>query len=164
MPLLRAWKKRMARQGLLRQYTMALAQTQGRPVRGKLTSPIGLTSAEILSMTLDHLACMEGQSETARLLGLTEDEVAAHRERARHIHRRLSSVLLYRDAAARTEGSETQGGYYSRTPVRAEDVASAAVDKLAGLEGEAEAARLLRLTEHEVAAHRRRARRNRGQG
>jgi len=63
-------------------------------VRGKITSPDGLSPQELLSKVVDSLARIEGNDQAARLLGLTASEIADYRERARRVHRhRLTGYL-----------------------------------------------------------------------
>ena len=88
IPLFRARKKAIARRILLRMYRHAWAQAHGQPIRGRLTSPIGLLPEELLSTLTASLANMDGEEQAARQLGLTAAEVAAHREHARQIHLR----------------------------------------------------------------------------
>jgi hypothetical protein len=93
IPLFGAWKKAIARRGLLRMYRQAMARTRGQPTRGKLTSPVGLQPEELLSIAVDSLADMDGAERAARLLGLTTGEVAVHLARARQIHIRIHMRL-----------------------------------------------------------------------
>ena len=82
--------RRPAFRAFARGYAGAIREARGETAKRRVQNPLGLTPAEQASLLADQLATMtEGDAPAAKLLGLTADQVAAHREHAKEIHWRM---------------------------------------------------------------------------
>lgn len=94
--------KRPGLRALTRGYGAAIRQAHGETVKHPGKNPLGLAPAQQASLLADQLAMMTGgDAAAAELLGVTADQVAAHREHAMEIHWRMFFSRLNQARAGR---------------------------------------------------------------
>ena len=82
--------RRSALKAFVRGYNATIRQARGETVNNPVRNPLHLPLDEMASLLADDLARLAGgDAPAAELLGLTADQVAAHREHAREIRRRI---------------------------------------------------------------------------
>jgi hypothetical protein len=93
LTLVRRLLRRSALKAFVQGYNATIRQARGETVNNLVRNPLHLPPDELASLLADDLARLAGgDAPAAELLGLTVDQVAAHREHAKEIRLRIRRV------------------------------------------------------------------------